>query len=59
MMENNETNRLKLAKAVWETLTLNDIHEQFIFQSIQRYETDPDAFQDDAASMDLDDKEGE
>lgn len=59
MMENNETNRLKLAKAVWETLTLDDIHEQFIFQSIGRYKADPDAFEEDAAWMDLDDEGGE
>lgn len=58
-MENNETNRLKLAEAVWETLTLNDIHEQFIHQSIARYETDSGAFAEDAAWMDLDDEGGE
>ena len=58
-MENNETNRQKLAEAVWETLTLNDIQEQFINQSIGRYETDPDAFEEDAAWMDLDDEGSE
>tara|TARA_R110000823_G_scaffold267504_1_gene387493 strand:- start:151 stop:327 length:177 start_codon:yes stop_codon:yes gene_type:complete len=58
-MENNETNRLKLAEAVWETLTLNDIHEQFINQSIARYETDSGEFEEDATWMDLDDEGGE
>tara|TARA_R110000751_G_scaffold87860_1_gene173971 strand:- start:302 stop:478 length:177 start_codon:yes stop_codon:yes gene_type:complete len=53
-MTNTEENRLKLAEAVWETLTLNDLHEQFIFQSIARYESDPDAFEEDAEAMDLD-----
>ena len=58
-MENNKANRLALAEAVWETLSLDDLHEQFIFQSIARYETDPDAFEEDAAVMDLDTKGGE
>jgi len=59
MMENNETNRMKLAKAVWETLTLDDLYQQFINQSIARYETDPDEFEEDCAFMDLDDEGGE
>jgi hypothetical protein len=58
-MENNAANRLKLAKAMLETLTLNDLQQQFIFQSIGRYETDPDAFEEDAAAMGLDHEGGE
>ena len=58
-MENNEANRLKLAEAVWETLTLDDLHEQFIFQTLERYKKDPNAFQDDLEVMDLDDEGGE
>tara|TARA_R110000751_G_scaffold298961_1_gene409219 strand:- start:579 stop:755 length:177 start_codon:yes stop_codon:yes gene_type:complete len=54
MMTNTEENRLKLAEAVWETLTLNDLHEQFINQSLARYGSDPDAFDDDVEAMDLD-----
>ncbi len=53
-MKNNEANRLKLSQAIWETLSLNDIHEQFINQSIARYETDPDQFEEDCAFMELD-----
>ena len=52
-MENNEANRLKLAEAVWETLTLDDLHEQFIFQSIGRYAADSDQFEEDAEMMGL------
>lgn len=59
MMENNEANRLKLAEAVWETLSLDDLHEQFIFQSLSRYGADPNAFHDDLELMQLDDEGGE
>ena len=59
-MENTEENRLKLAEAVWETLSLDDIHEQFIFQALARYGADPNAFDDDVELMGLnDDEEGE
>ena len=50
---------LKLAEAVWETLTLDDLHEQFIFQTLERYKKDPNAFQDDLEVMDLDDDGGD
>ena len=32
-MKNTEENRLKLAHAIWDTLSLNDLHEQFIHQT--------------------------
>tara|TARA_R100001163_G_scaffold64322_2_gene58281 strand:+ start:595 stop:777 length:183 start_codon:yes stop_codon:yes gene_type:complete len=56
--ENNATNRLKLADAVWETLSLDDLYQQFIHQSIARYEADPDAFEEDCALMGLDNEGG-
>jgi len=58
-MKNNTENRIKLAEAIWETLSLDDLHEQFIFQTLERYKTDPDAFEEDCAVMDLDDEGGE
>ena len=58
-MKNNESNRMKLAEAIWETLSLDDLHEQFIFQSVRRYEADPDSFEEDVEMMDLDDEGGE
>jgi len=60
-MKYTEENRLKLAEAVWETLTLDDIHVQFIHTACARYMNDPDSFYEDAAVMDIDanDKEKE
>ena len=58
-VENNAANRLKLADAVWETLSLDDLYRQFINQSIARYEADPDAFEEDCAFMGLDNERGE
>ena len=58
-MKNTEDNRLNLAEAIWETLSLDAIHEQFILQNLERYKTDPDAFEEDSAMMGLDDEEGE
>jgi len=58
-VKNNAANRLKLAEAILETLTSNDLQQHFINQSIERYETDPDAFEEDTAFMDLDNKGGE
>ena len=46
MMENNEANRIKLAKAVWETLTSDDLYDQFISLSIAQYKSDPDVFEE-------------
>jgi len=54
-MKNDAANRIKLAEAIWETLSLDDLHERFIFQSVRRYEAHPDAFEEDAEWMDLDD----
>ena len=59
MMENNAANRLKLAKAILETLTLDDLQQHFINQSIERYKTELGEFEEDAAWMDLDDEGGE
>jgi hypothetical protein len=53
-MQNTEANRLKLAEAIWETLSLDAIHEQFIFQLVERYRTDHDAFGEDSAFLGLD-----
>ena len=58
-MKNNAANRLKLANAVWETLSLDDLYQQFTHQSIVRYEADTDAFEEDCAFMGLDDEGGE
>ena len=58
-MKNNKANRLRLAEAIWEVLTLDNIREQFIAQSIKRYEDDPDQFEGDCAFMGLDSKGGE
>jgi len=58
-MKNNTENRIKLAEAIWETLSLDDLHEQFIFQTLERYKTDPDAFEDDLEMTQLDDEGGE
>ena len=58
-MKNNTGNRIKLAEAIWETLSLDDLHEQFIFQTLERYKTDPDAFEDDLEMTQLDDEGGE
>ena len=58
-MENTEQNRWKLAEAIWETLSLDAIHEQFIFQNLERYKTDPDAFEEDCAAMGFDNDGGE
>tara|TARA_R100000234_G_C4889846_1_gene130966 strand:+ start:189 stop:365 length:177 start_codon:yes stop_codon:yes gene_type:complete len=58
-MQNTEANRLKLAEAIWETLSLDALHEQFIFQSLERYKTDPHAFEDDCQLMDFEDDGGE
>ena len=55
-MENNEPNRIKVAQAVWETLSLDDLHEQFIFHSVQRYRSNPDSFNDDVEMMGLTDE---
>tara|TARA_R110002051_G_scaffold246267_1_gene305843 strand:+ start:554 stop:730 length:177 start_codon:yes stop_codon:yes gene_type:complete len=58
-MKNTDANRLKLADAIWETLSLDDLYQQFIHQSIARYETDPDQFEEDCAVMGLDNEGGE
>ena len=59
-MKNNEANRLKLSQAIWDTLSLADLHEQFIFQNLERYKTDPDAFEEDCAAIAFDiEKDGE
>ncbi len=58
-MENNEANRLKLAEAIWETLSLNALREQFILQNLERYKTDPHAFEDDCQLMELNNDGGE
>jgi len=55
-MENNEANRWKLARAVWDSLSLTDLQEYFIGQTLERYKTDPDAFEEDCAVMGFDDK---
>ncbi len=59
MMENNEANRLKLAKAILKTLTPDDLQQHFINQSIERYETELGEFEEDAAWMNLDNEGGE
>ena len=53
-MQNTEANRLKLADAIWEAQSLDAIHEQFIFQLLERYKTDQDAFEEDSALMGFD-----
>ena len=52
-MENNAENREKVAIAVWDTLSTMDLYEMFINQTVARYETDPDAFEEDCAVMGL------
>lgn len=52
-MKNTEANRIKLAEAVWDTLTLDDLHEQFIFQTTARYKSNPLTFEEDVEVMDL------
>ena len=54
-LSNTEENRLRLAKAVWETLTLDDLFEQFIYQQCKRYEEIDGVFEEDAELMDLED----
>ena len=49
---NTEENRRKLADAVWETLTLNDIYEQFIHDKCEHYKQSPDDFDEDAEWFD-------
>jgi|21_taG_2_1085346.scaffolds.fasta_scaffold203789_2 hypothetical protein len=56
-MKNTEKNRLKLANAIWDTLTLDDLHEQFLHLTTTRYELDNDAFDEDVEVMGL--NEGE
>ena len=59
VIENSEVNRLQLSEAIWDSLSLDAIREQFIFQNLERYKTDPNAFQEDSAMMGLDDEGGE
>ena len=58
-MENNEANQLKLAEALWESLSMSSIHEQFIFQALARYRADPNEFHDDVELMQLENDGGE
>ena len=58
-MENTEANRWKLAEAIWQKLSLETIHEQFIFQLVARYRTDDDAFGEDRAFLGFDNDGGE
>lgn len=58
-VENNEASRLRLAEAVWETLTLNDIRQQFINDKCEHYKQNPDDFDEDGEWFDLDDEGGE
>tara|TARA_Y100001938_G_scaffold150430_1_gene241296 strand:+ start:2841 stop:3011 length:171 start_codon:yes stop_codon:yes gene_type:complete len=53
-MENNEANRWKLAEAVWDSMSITDLQEYFIGQTLERYKTDPDAFEEDCAVMGFD-----
>mgnify|MGYP003112666916 CR=1 FL=1 len=59
VIENSEVNRLQLSEAIWDSLSLDAIREQFIFQNLERYKTDPNAFEEDSAMMGLDDEGGE
>tara|TARA_R110002110_G_scaffold162785_9_gene362295 strand:- start:3337 stop:3504 length:168 start_codon:yes stop_codon:yes gene_type:complete len=54
-MENNEVNRLKLAEEVWDSLTLADIYEQFIFRTVNLYKSDQEAFEEDQEMMEVSD----
>ena len=59
VIENSEVNRLQLSEAIWDSLSLDAIREQFIFQNLERYKTDPHAFEDDCQLMELDNDGGE
>ena len=58
-MENNEANRWKLAEAVWDSMSITDLQEYFLGQTLERYKTDPDAFEEDCAVMGFDNDGGE
>ena len=58
-MQNTEENRVKLAEATWESLSLDSIRERFIFQECARYVRDNDAFEEDAEHMGFNDEGGE
>jgi len=55
-MQNTEENRVKLAEATWESLSLDSIRERFIFQECARYVRDNDAFEEDAEHMGFNDE---
>ena len=58
-MENTEDNRKRLAVAVWETMSYDDIYRNFIHTTCALYASDPDSFDEDVAWMDLDNAGGE
>ena len=58
-MENNEANRLRLAEAIYGTLSLGDLHEQFINQMMSRYGNEKFAFEDDLEMINFEDEGGE
>ena len=58
-MQNTEENRRKVALAVWDTLNMSDLFEQFINQAVGRYEVDHTQFKEDAEEMGLIEEGGE
>ncbi len=48
---NTHHNRRDLAKAVWQSLTLDDIYTDFMLQKSRQYQHDPDSFTEEAEWM--------
>tara|TARA_R110000765_G_scaffold2147_3_gene5904 strand:+ start:303 stop:818 length:516 start_codon:yes stop_codon:yes gene_type:complete len=59
IMENNQENRLRLAEAIYGTLSLGDLHEQFIDRMMARYGNEKFAFEDDLEMINFEDEGGE